>query len=66
MDLKEFQKVETRIVLVFVVEKRLRKIYSSSKDTVVKALTSLGVKPKRIIKGKGFCTWDIQLPSLED
>lgn len=51
---QELQKVEKRILSIFVVYKCLRKICHSIKDTVIKSLTSLGVKPRRIM-------WDILL-----
>ena len=65
-DAQELKKIDKRIVSVFVVDKRTRKICRSTKDTVVKSLMSLGVKPQRIVKGKGFFSWDILLPTPED
>lgn len=56
---KELKKIEKIIVSVFVVDKSMRKICRSMKDTVVKTLHSQGFKPLRIVKGSGFFMWDI-------
>lgn len=65
VDLRELKKVERRIVSVFVVDKRLCKICRLMKDNI-KSLTSLVVKPQRIIKGTGYFTWNILLHTPED
>lgn len=54
---------KNRFVSVFVVDTLTRKMCCSSKDTVVKSLTSLGVKSQRSIKGKGYFMWDVLLPT---
>lgn len=65
-DPQELKKGDKRIMSVFVADKHSCKIYCVTKGTVVKSLKSLGVKPQRIIKGKGFFIWDILLPTPED
>lgn len=63
---QKLKKVDKIIVSVFVVDKRSRKICRSTKDTMVKTLKSLGVKPQRIIKSKCFLMWYLLLPTSED
>lgn len=49
----------SKIVSVFVEENRSRKISCSSKDTIFKVLTSLGVQRQRILRDKFLFMWDI-------
>lgn len=49
-DIQELKMFEKRIV---------------SKDTVIRSLMSLVVKPQRVIKGNGFFMWDVLLPTTE-
>ncbi len=65
-DPQELKKIDKRIVSVFVVDKRTRKICRSTKNTVLKALESFGFKPLRIVKGAKFFMWDVLLPTSED
>lgn len=51
MDLQKLEKVEIRIVSIFVMDKRAHKICHSTKDTVINSLTFLEVKPQRVTKG---------------
>lgn len=51
---QELQEVKKRIVSVFMVDKPSRKNCRSTKDTVIKSLTPLEVKPQRMIKGRGY------------
>lgn len=60
------QKVEKIIVLVFVVDRRLHKIFRSTKDTVINLLTSVEVKSQWTIKRKRYFMWNIQLSTLAD
>lgn len=48
------------------VDKPSCKICHSSKDTVIKSLTALDVKPKRFMKGKGYYMCDLLLPKPTD
>lgn len=62
---QELQKFQKRTVSVFVADKRLRKIYRSTKDTMKKSLESLHFSPQQIIKGSRFFMWNILLPTPE-
>lgn len=63
VDPVELQKFEKRTVSDFVVNKCSLKICLSTKDTVSKSLTSLRVKPQRIIKGKRYFMSYILFPT---
>lgn len=58
--------VKTCTKLVFVVKKCSYKICRSKKYTIIKSLTSLDVRPQRIIKKKWHFMWDILLPTPAD
>lgn len=66
LDTVELQRVEKIIVSVFVVDKRLHKLFLPTKDTVIKPLTSRQIKPQWIIKGKRYFMWIILLSTLAD
>lgn len=61
-----FKKVEKRIVSVFVVDKRARKICLVTKNTVVKSLEHMEVNLRRIMKDSGFFMWNILLPTPDN
>lgn len=65
-DPQELKMLENKMVSVFVMDKCMRNICLSSKNTVIRSLVSLGVKPQGVIKGTGFFIWDVQLPTAED
>ena len=54
-----------RMVSVFVVDKRSKKIVKPVKDMVLRQLSSLDVKVQAIIAGTSYAFWDILLPSEE-
>lgn len=56
---------ETSIVSVFVLDKNSRKFCRFTKYTEVKSREPLGLRPQRIVKVKGFFTWNILFPSQE-
>ena len=55
-----------RMVSVFVMDKRSRKIVKPVKDMVLHQLSSLGVKVQAIIAGTSYAFWDILLPTEEE
>ena len=64
-DLEEIrQDQKKRMVSVFVMDKRSRKIVKPAKDMVLRQLTSLGVKVQAIIAGTSYTFWDILLPTI--
>ena len=55
-----------RMVSVFVVDKRSRKIVKPAKDIVLCLLSSLGIKVQAIIAGSSYAFWDILLPNEDE
>ena len=53
--LEEFQK---KTILMFVVDRKSKKLIRSSKETVAKLIATTGVRAERIVKCKGYNTWN--------
>ena len=66
VDLPELRDIEQKMVSVFVVDKKSKRVVRSTKDVVLKLLTGFGAKIINIVKGSGFVAWDVLLPSKEE
>ena len=53
-----------RVVSIFVVDKRTRRVIRPTKIVVLKELTSLGIRVQQIIAGNSYAMWRVLLPSL--
>ena len=61
--LPKLQNIEKKMVSLFAIDKKAKRIVRASKDIVIKSLAGLGIKVECIVKGNGYFMWDILLSS---
>ena len=66
VDLPKLEEIQKRCLTLFVVDRKTRKVIRASSDIIINLLATVGSRPLRVIKCKGYMTWSALFNSPEE